>query len=107
MRASDGLTALAHCRTVLARVTAGMTVDDLDHRHFPDAKSNGEVLLHIAGFEFLVIASAQLARGEKPNVSLWPTLKPGFAREAGFAPPHRRGLDDYFQALDAVRERTV
>lgn len=107
MPATNGLAALAHCRSVLARVTAGLTIEDLDHRHFPDAKSNGEILLHIAGFEFLTIAVAEQARGETPDLALWLRLKPGFAREAGFVPPQCRSLDEYFQSLDSVRQRTL
>jgi hypothetical protein len=107
MRAAHRLAILAHCRAVLARVTAGLTVEELDHRQFPDAKSNGEILLHIAGFEFLMVACAKLARGDGLDAALWPALKPGFAREAGFAPPQQRSLHQYFQLLDAVRERTA
>ena len=103
----DGLANLNHCRAVLMRVTAGLTVEDLDHRHFPDSKSNGEILLHIAGFEFLMVAAARWHRGERPDTALWPALKPGFAREAGFAPPRQIGLGEYRSLLDAVRERTA
>jgi hypothetical protein len=107
MRATDALASLAHCRAVLARVTAGLTVEELDHCHFPDSKSNGEILLHIAGFEFLIIASAQAAMGAARDGSLWPALKAGFAREAGFAPPRRHSLDEYLGLLDTVRARAT
>lgn len=107
MNAADRLAGLTHCRAVLLRVTAGLSVEALDHRHFPDAKSNGEILLHIAGFEFLIIATAQLMRGTAPGLALWASLKPGFAREAGFAAPLGRGLADYIELLAAVRDRTA
>ena len=105
-RASDPAQ-LAHCRAVLTRVTASLTVEDLDYRHFPDAKSNGEILLHIAGFEFVAICVAGLARDEAPDLALWPRLKPGFAREAGFLPPQGLELDTYIESLQAVRAQTV
>lgn len=107
MRAADRLSELSHCRAVLIRVTAGLDVDALDHKHFPDAKSNGEIMLHIAGFEFLIVATAQLMRGTAPDTALWPHLKPGFAREAGYASPQGRSLADYLERLALVRERTA
>jgi hypothetical protein len=106
MPAMDSLAKLNYCRAVLVRVTAGLTIKELDHCHFPDSKSNGEILLHIAGFEFLIVACGQSTAGDRPDGALWSALKPGFAREAGFAPPRLRSLDEYFQLLDAVRERT-
>jgi hypothetical protein len=107
MPAVDSLARLNYCRTVLVRVTAGLTVEDLDHCAFPDSKSNGEILLHIAGFEFLTVAAAQWLRGNRPDSTLWSILKSGFAREAGFAPPREVGLIEYRQLLDTVRERTA
>jgi len=98
---------LSHCRAVLLRVTAGLGVAELDYRAFPDSKSNGEILLHIAGFEFLTIASALCARGGHLDTSPWPALKGGFAREAGFAPPEGRSLQDYVACLAAIRQATA
>ena len=98
---------LSHCRDVLVRVTAGLEIEALDYRPFPDAKSNGEILLHIAGFEFLMVAVAQAARGEQVDCLPWPGLKAGFAREAGFSPPTGRSLGDYIARLDAVRRGTL
>lgn len=98
---------LTHGRSVLIRVTAGLGVEELDYRAFPDAKSNGEILLHIAGFEFLVLAAARFARREPIDPEPWAQLKSGFAREAGFAPPTGRALSAYLRHLDQVRQETV
>jgi len=98
---------LTHCRSVLVRVMAGAGVEELDYRAFPDAKSNGEILLHIAGFEFLVLAAARLARAERIDPETWTRLKSGFAREAGFTPPTGRELSTYLGHLDQVRQDTV
>lgn len=98
---------LAHCRAVLIRVTAGLQVDDLDYRQFADAKSSGEILLHIAGFEFLAIAAAYPAGRDSVDPSLWTRLKSGFAREAGFSPPRTHTLDECLGLLDVVRQRTT
>jgi hypothetical protein len=84
-----------------------LKVEDLDFRAFADAKSNGEILLHVAGFEFLLIACARKARGETFDGSVWPSLKAGFAREAGFAPPTGRDLGAYFQLLTDIRRGTA
>lgn len=105
-RVADGMADLAHCRAVLIRVTAGLEVESLDYRPFADSKSNGEILLHIAGFEFLAIAAAYPAGRANLDPSLWPSLKSGFAREAGFAPPQARTLDEYLGRLDVVRQWT-
>lgn len=106
-RLAHAIAELAHCRAVLIRVTAGLRVEDLDYRQFADSKSNGEILLHIAGFEFLTIATAQPTDEARLDASLWARLKPGFAREAGFAPPQAHTLDDYLGMLDVVRQRTI
>jgi hypothetical protein len=98
---------LSHCRAVLLRVTASLSVEELDYRAFPDSKSNGEILLHIAGFEFLTLAAASFARGERVDLSPWPMLKGGFAREAGFVPPEGRALQDYIGRLAVIRELTA
>jgi len=107
MNTEDAIASLSHCRAVLVRVSAGLKVEDLDYRVFPDAKSNGEILLHVAGFEFLIVTSAQATRGERVDASPWSELKAGFAREAGFAPPSGRSLDEYINHLESIRQRTV
>lgn len=98
---------LEHCRAVLLRVIEGLSSKQLDFLMFPDSKSVGEMLLHVAGFEFLMFSGAGLLCGDSPNHQLWHKLKPGFSREAGFPPPKGRSLDDYIAALAEVRERTV
>ena len=107
MSLDAAIAGLAHCRAVLVRVMAGQGVAELDYRAFPDAKSNGEILLHIAGFEFLVLATARSARGERIDPEPWAQLKPGFAREAGFTPPTGRELSAYLGHLDQVRQDTM
>lgn len=107
MSLDAAIAGLMHCRSVLVRVTAGLGVAELDYRAFPDAKSNGEILLHIAGFEFLVLAAARVARRERIDPEPWAQLKSGFAREAGFTPPTGRELNAYLGHLDQVRQGTV
>jgi len=99
---------LEHCRSVLLRVLAGTCNEQLDFQIFHDSKSIGELLLHIAGFEFLIILGARLLTGDTAHHHhLWHKLKPGFSREAGFLPPKGRSLDDYLEALAEVREHTI
>jgi hypothetical protein len=98
---------LEHCRAVLLRVIEGLSSQQLDFLMFPDSKSVGEMLLHVAGFEFLMVSGAGLLCGDSPDHHLWHKLKPGFSREAGFSPPKGRSLDDYIAALAEVRERAV
>lgn len=95
---------LEHCRSVLLRVLEGVSNEQLDFQIFPDSKSIGELLLHIAGFEFLIISGLRLQAVHHP---LWHKLKPGFSREAGVPPPKGRSLDDYLEALAEVRENTI
>ena len=98
---------LAHCRAVLLRVIDKLEIDDLDYLIFPDSKSIGEVILHVVGFEYLIVSSAKFSVGQAPNYDVWRKLKPGFAREAGFEPPRRRTLDDYIGLLSDIREETL
>ena len=97
---------LKHSRSVLLRVIEGLSDEQLDFLVFPDSKSVGEILLHIAGFEFLMISAAGLAIGNEPDFSMWHKLKSGFSREARFTAPRGYGLDHYLEILAEVRERT-
>ena len=108
--ATDGqLSGIEHIRGILQRVVAGLGPDDLDRQVFPDSKTIGEILLHVAGFEHLIVTCAQWQR--RPRLadaeSAWPLLKPGFAREAGFRPPRGHRLEDYLGWLSATRDRTL
>ena len=76
---------LEHGRGVLLRVIRGLSNEQLDFLVFPDSKSVGEILLHVAGFEFLMISAAGLVIGNEPDLSMWHKLQPGFSREGGFA----------------------
>jgi DinB superfamily len=98
---------LEHCRSVLLRVLNGVSKEQLDFQVFPDSKSIGELLLHVAGFEFLIVSGARLPAGHTPHHRLWHKLKLGFSREAGLPPPKGRSLDDYMEALAEVREHTI
>jgi hypothetical protein len=97
---------LEHCRSVLLRVLKGMSNEQLDFQIFPDTQSIGELLLHVAGFEFLIISGACLLVGHTPDHHLWYKLKPGFSRQTGFPPLKGRSLDDYIEALAEVRKHT-
>lgn len=101
---SPGLSSLEHCRSILLRTVTGLTDEQLDYLIFPDSKSIGELLMHVAGFEFLIVAGAQLTRGIEPDHALWSSLKPGFAREAEFARPQGQNVEFYLQSLAQVRE---
>lgn len=102
----DSLTGFDHCRGVLLRVTAGLTEDELDYGAFSDTKTIGEILLHIAGFEFLIIAGSQMLGRQPVDFSSWGQLRAGFAREAGFAPPRGDRIEAYADLLARVREKT-
>jgi hypothetical protein len=103
----DEIASLTHCRTVLLRVIDGLKIEDLDYLIFPDSKSVGEIILHVAGFEYLVVGCAKFALGERPDHETWGRLRPGFAREGGFEPPRGHPLDDYTDLLAEVREETL
>ena len=98
---------LEHCRSVLLRTIKGLSRERLEFRIFPDSKSIGELLLHVAGFEFAIISGPRLLAGHTPDHRLWRKLKPGFSRETGFPPPSGRSLDDYIETLAEVRELTI
>lgn len=69
------LNELEHSRSVLLRVSKGLSNEQLDFLVFPDSKSIGEILLHVAGFEFLMISATGLAIGNEPDFSIWHKLK--------------------------------
>jgi hypothetical protein len=98
---------LEHGRHVLLRVIRGLSKERLDFLLFPDTKSIGETLLHVAGFEFLMFSAATLVIGNEPDLSIWHKLRPGFSREGGFAAPKGYALDHYLEILADIRERTV
>lgn len=98
---------LEHCRSVLLRRIKGLSREQLEFHIFPDSKSIGEILLHVAGFEFAIVSGTRLLAGHTPDHHLWRKLKPGFSRETGFPPPKGRSLDDYIEALAEVREHTM
>jgi len=104
---SSSASKLEHCRAVLLRVVNGLSNEQLDFLLFPDSKSLGETLLHIAGFEFLMIAGAGYQASGTPDHRLWQRLKPGFSREAGFPPPRATQLDDYVDLLAEVHESAI
>ncbi len=106
MNPSD-LNSLRHCRSILLRTVKSLTHKQLDYLIFPDSKSIGENLLHVAGFEFLMVAGAQLVRGTEPDYELWFGLKPGFAREAGFSQSQGQHLGFYCETLARVREAAL
>lgn len=103
----SGLKSLQHCRAVFLRVVDGLSNDQLDFLMFPESKSIGELILHVAGFEFLMISEAGLLGGDTPDYRLWHRLKPGFSRETGFPLPRGRPLGDYIQAIAEVRGHTA
>jgi len=105
--ADSSVLELQHCRLVLLRVLKDTSNEQLDFQIFPDSKSIGELLLHVAGFEFLMVSSAALLAGDMPDYHLWQSLKPGFAREAGSSPPRGRSLKGYLDTLAEVREHTI
>ncbi len=107
MMLEEKIASLTHCRSVMLRVIDGLQVDDLDYLIFTDSKSIGEIILHVAGFEYLIVSSAKFSIGQAPDYDAWGRIRPGFAREAGFEPPRRRSLDDYMGLLSAVREDTL
>jgi hypothetical protein len=98
---------LSHFRHVLLRVIGGLSNEQLDFLVFPDSKSIGESLLHVAGFEFLMVSAAALVIGNEPDLGIWHKLKPGFSREVGFPAPKGYALDHYLEILAEIRERTV
>jgi hypothetical protein len=98
---------LQHCRLVLLRVLNDISNEQLDFQIFPDSQSIGELLLHIGGFEFLIIFGAGLLTGSVPDHQLWQSVKPGFARQIGCPPPRGRSLKQYLDTLVEVRDNTL
>lgn len=92
------------CRAVLLRAVADLSLEQLDYRMFPDTKSISEILLHVAGFEFLIASEARLLAGRMPNDEVWHKLKPGFSREVGFSRPEGQVIHDLLNILAEVRE---
>jgi len=102
-----GVDELEHGRRVLLRVIKNLSNEQLDFLVLPDSKSIGEILLHVAGFEFLMISAERLVTKDKSDLSLWHKLKSGFSREGGFAAPKGYALGYYLELLAEIRERTV
>jgi len=97
---------LKHVREILTRHTANLSIDELDWLATPKSKSIGETLLHISGFEFLIICAIKLGKSQTFDTTLWHDLKPGFAREAGFEAPRNSEKETYSNLLELVREDT-
>lgn len=98
---------LEHSRGVLLSAIRDLSNKKLDFLLFPDSKSIGEILLHVAGFEFLMISAGSLLTRGEPDFGIWQKLKPGFSREGGFPAPTGYALDHYLAALAEIRERCV
>ena len=98
---------LEYCRSVLLRAVKDLRTEQLDFLVFPDSKSIGETLLHIGGFEFLMISVSAFKNGRDPDDDLWRILQPGFSREAGFAAPRDYPLKHYLDLLSEVRALTI
>ena len=102
-----GMAELEYCRSVLLRAVKDLRTEQLDFLVFPDSKSIGETLLHIGGFEFLMISVSAFKNGRDPDDDLWRILQPGFSREAGFAAPRDYPLKHYLDLLSEVRALTI
>lgn len=107
MTADELAASLAHNRATLIRALKGLDTAALDYQAFPDSKTIGEILLHVAGFEYLIVLCARLTRGETVGTDHWPELKPGFAREAGFDAPRRFDIERYVELAERIRALTV
>ena len=102
-----GIIELEYCRSVLLREVKDLGPKQLDFLVFSNSKSIGEMLLHIAAFEFLMISVSAFQRSSNPDHSLWRVLKPGFSRESGFRPPRDHPLEHYLDVLAEVRDLTI
>jgi hypothetical protein len=98
---------LEHSRGVLVRAIKGLSNKEIDFLIFPDSKSIGELLLHVAGFEFLMVSAGSLLTKGELDLSIWHKLKPGFSREGAFPAPKGYPLDHYLRVLAEIRERSV
>jgi hypothetical protein len=103
----QGLRNIEHCRSVLLRTIAEMPREQLNFQLYADSKTIGEILLHVAAFEYLMICCAQVAAAQAIDPEPWEQLMPGFAREVGFAPPIAQPLDFHINMLTAIRRSTV
>ncbi len=99
--------AIEHARDSLLRIIEKTDEADVERKLFPNSKSIGEILLHIAGFEFVVTEALPEKIGMPSDMALWSRIKTGFAREAGFSEPSGLQLADYAAALLEVRARTL
>ena len=97
---------LEHSRGVLVRAINNLSTKEIDFLIFPDSKSIGELLLHVAAFEFLMVSASGLINKEEPDLDIWHKLKPGFSREGGFPGPKGYPLDHYLRVLAEIRERS-
>jgi hypothetical protein len=102
-----GIIELEYCRSVLLREVKDLGLEQLDFLVFSDSKSIGEMLLHIAAFEFLMVSVSAFQRSSNPDHSLCGVLKPGFSRESGFRPPRDHPLEHYLDVLAEVRDLTI
>jgi uncharacterized damage-inducible protein DinB len=107
MKHREDLKALEHCRAILLRVVKDFTPAQLDWLVLPDSKSIGEILLHVAAFEYLMVSSVRWHQEKEVDHELWSLLKAGFDREAGFGPPRGLSLRDYEDRLGRVRLATM
>ncbi|MEM1199480.1 MAG: hypothetical protein AAGI06_09245 [Pseudomonadota bacterium] len=106
-RQTEALSGLHHNRSILLRVIQKLDLEALDFLLFPETKSIGELLMHVAGFEYAMVFSLKAGQGQEIDFDLWEELKPGFSREAGFSGPSGFELDIYTQILAKMRARTV
>jgi hypothetical protein len=60
-----GIIELEYCRSVLLREVKDLGPEQLDFLVFSNSKSIGEMLLHIAAFEFLMISVSAFQRSSK------------------------------------------
>ncbi|MBA3995088.1 MAG: hypothetical protein C0469_16340 [Cyanobacteria bacterium DS2.3.42] len=94
-------------REILDRHTANLSIGEIDWLVTPKSKSIGETLLHISGFEYLIVCAIKLGKSQTFDAALWHDLKPGFAREAGFEAPRNSVPNVYSNLLELVRKDTV
>ncbi len=98
---------LKHVREILDRHTDNLSIGEIDWLVTPKSKSIGETLLHISGFEFLIVCAIKMGKSQTFDAALWHDLMPGFAREAGFEAPRNSVPNVYSNLLELVRKDTV
>lgn len=86
----------------LGRVTPGA----LDWEPLPGSRTIGEALLHIAGLELLLSCAVAPDAHAEAAAALWPDVEPGFAAEAGYAPPRGFDVAHYLSVLEDTRGLT-